>query len=198
MTEVLLDTHSSSGGTRASLLARVRQRDGVAWNELVELYGPLIAHWCQRYQLESHATADCVQEVFLAVHRHIQTYQPQRASGSFRAWLWTITRSKIHDWQRKTQWPAAGGSTALGNLQQLVSMADDEPSTNADVHSLMARALAQIQVEFEARTWEIFHRSVIDQVATPLVAQQFNVSAANVRKIRSRILHRLREQLGDI
>ncbi len=56
----------------------------------------------------------------------------------------------------------------------------------------------QIQPEFEPRTWEIFHRSVIDQLPTNLVAEEFGVTAANVRKVRSRILHRLREQLGDV
>ena len=192
---------ASSGATRSSLLARVCERDGQAWSELVELYGPLIAHWCQRCGLQSHATADCVQDVFLAVHRHVALYQPQGASGSFRAWLWTITRNKIRDCIRKTQWPAAGGTTALGNLQQLADDVDepglDQPSSVEDVQSLAARALKQIQIEFEPRTWEIFHRSVIDQVPTNLVAAEFGVTAANVRKVRSRILHRLREQLGD-
>ncbi len=119
---IKLTQGTSSGATRASLLARVRDRDGSAWYELVELYGPLVAHWCQRCGLEPHATADCVQDVFLAVHRNIALYQPQAVNGSFRAWLWTITRNKIRDAFRKSRWPAAGGTTALGNLQKV---ADD-------------------------------------------------------------------------
>ncbi len=202
MANQLLTHKSSSGATRGSLLARVRNRDSSAWSELVELYGPLIAHWCLRCGLHSHASADCVQEVFLAVHRSLGSYQPQAASGSFRAWLWTITRNKIRDVLRKSQWPAVGGSTAHANLQQLssdpVELCLDQPSSAADLHSLVARALQQIQVDFEARTWEIFLRSVVDQVPTQLVAQQFEITAANVRKIRSRVLHRLREQLGDV
>lgn len=193
---------ASSGATRASLLARVCDCDSAAWHELVEFYGPLIAHWCQRCGLEPHATADCVQDVFLAVHRTVRNYQPQATHGSFRAWLWTITRNKIRDTLRRTRWPAEGGSTALGNLQQLAENPDDlcldQPSSAVDVHNLLSRALKQIQIEFEPRTWEIFHRTVIDQVPTNLVAEQFGVTAANVRKVRSRILHRLREQLGDV
>lgn len=197
MAELSLDRQPSSGATRASLLDRVCDREPAAWHELVELYGPLIAHWCHRCRLESHATADCVQEVFLAVHRTIGNYQPQRQSGSFRAWLWTITRNKIRDMLRRSPWPAQGGTTALGDLQQL-AIEEVEPSSSEDVQSLVARALSQIRVEFEARTWEIFQRSVIDQVPTQLVAEQFGITAANVRKVRSRILHRLREQLGDL
>lgn len=194
-------TKPSTGATRASLLARVGERDASAWNELVELYGPLIAHWCGRCGLEPHATADCVQDVFLAVHRNLANYQPQATQGSFRAWLWTITRNKIRDALRKHNWPATGGSTALGKLHQLADDPEgcfDQPSSVADVKSLVNRAMYQIKIEFEPRTWEIFARSVIDQVPTNLVAEQFGVTAAYVRKVRSRILHRLREQLGDV
>lgn len=206
MAESLLKSSASSGGTRASLLARVCERDSEAWNELVELYGPLVAYWCQHSQLDGHATADCVQDVFLAVHRKVEAYHPQSTNGSFRAWLWTITRNKVRDHLRKSHWPAPGGTTALGNLQQLSDprerpnvhdLSDDEPSGPDELRSLVTRALGQIKVEFTSRTWAIFERSLIDQLPTPLVAEQFQVTTANVRQIRSRILRRLREQLGD-
>ncbi len=52
--------------------------------------------------------------------------------------------------------------------------------------------------EFTERSWGIFERSVIDNVPTAVVAQQFQVTDATVRQIRSRILRRLRQQLGDL
>lgn len=46
------------------------------------------------------------------------------------------------------------------------------------------------------RAWEIFCRSVIDGHSTESVAQEFGVTTANVRKIRSRILKTLRDNLA--
>ena len=75
---------------------------------------------------------------------------------------------------------------------------DAEPSSAAELKSLVSRALDQIRNEFELRSLDIFMRSVIDQVATDLVAMEFHVQPATVRQVRSRILRRLRQQLGDI
>ena len=78
----------SSNATRSSLLQRAAQRDAQAWRELVDLYGPLVAHWCRRCQLDSHSAADCVQDVFASVAVALEQFQPKQSSGSFRAWLW--------------------------------------------------------------------------------------------------------------
>jgi RNA polymerase sigma-70 factor, ECF subfamily len=194
---------SSGSGTRASLIARVRHHEASAWDELVELYGPLIAHWCYRFDLDSHTTADCVQEVFGAIFRAIPNYQALNRHGAFRGWLWTITRNKVRDQLRRqrAQSTPQGGTSAMVRLSEIPDideLSDEEPSSPAELQSLAARAFDQIRSEFETRSLAIFTRSVIDQVATPLVASEFQVQPATVRQVRSRILRRLRQQLGDL
>ncbi len=188
--------------TNPSLLSRARQLDSQAWESLVDLYGPLIATWCQRSKLDSHQTADCVQEVFAAVLRYLKDYVPKKTSGSFRHWLWTITRNKIFDqWRRESLSPRAkGGSTALQEVQELASLQEmeAEPTSRLDQEQLMARAMYQIRMEVEEKTWNIFQRVMIDQIPTAIVAEEFNTQPANVRQIRCRLLNRLRQQLGDI
>ncbi len=205
-------THADSDATRASLLFRAKQRESRAWHELVELYGPLIAHWCQRCGLDCHASADCVQQTFAAVLKSLSSYEAQKTSGAFRSWLWTIASNKIRDHIRshRRQAPAAGGSTALRALQMLPaddgladgstadSASNTDPSESEQLTALLTRALEQIREEFEQRTWQIFQRSVVDQIPTGLVAEEFSISSATVRQVRSRILRRLRQQLGDI
>ncbi len=204
-----VETNSnSSGATRGSLIARARSQLSAAWHELVELYGPLVAHWCMLCKLDSHATADCVQEVFAAVARSLDRFEPTKSNGAFRSWLWTITANKIRDHLRRDrqQPPAIGGSTALQSLQSLPDNLEEEalldcdqdPSSDAAIEQLVARGLQQVRNEFEVRTWTIFQRSVIDQIPTQSVAAEFQVSAAAVRQIRSRVLRRLRQQLGDL
>ena len=193
----------SSGATRASLISRARGQQSEAWQELVELYGPLIAHWCSRCRLDTHAAADCIQEVFASVAKSLDRFQPAKSNGAFRGWLWRITSNKIRDHFRRDgkQTQGAGGSTALQKLHDLPAeflIPDEEPSEAVELQRLVARGLSQVRAEFEARTWRIFERSVIDQLSTDAVAVEFAVTPAAVRQIRSRVLRRLRQQLGDL
>ncbi len=59
----------------------------------------------------------------------------------------------------------------------------DQPSSIQDVKSLVNRALKQIRVGIRTEDLGIFERSVIDQVPTQLVAQQYEVTSAYVRKV---------------
>lgn len=196
-------TDQSSNVTRSSLLQRAVQRDAQAWRELVDLYGPLVAHWCRRCSLDVHSSADCVQDVFASVAMALDQFSPQRETGSFRAWMWTITRNKLRDhFRRNAGTPAAtGGSTAMGLMQKIVDpvgVPDEEPTGDLQLQQLTSRALSQVQSEFEPRTWQAFWRTVVDGIATSEVARQLDMSEATVRQSRSRILRRLRLQLGDI
>src|SRR5262245_45750855 len=109
--------------TSPSLLDRARGNDADAWRRLVELYSPLVYHWCRRSGFTSHDAADVLQDVFQSVFRALPNFQRGK-SGAFRAWLWTITRNKIRNAVRKKVPDAAGGSTAQvlwGNIP------DEEP-----------------------------------------------------------------------
>lgn len=193
-----------SSETRLSLLDRARLRDEQAWRDLVDLYSPLIVRWCQRSHVSADATADCIQEVFAAVSRALDTFHAPGTSGAFRGWLWTITRNKLRDAARRSarQISAAGGSSALAVLQQIpqasVEIPSDEPSQLQDIDALMLRATKQIEAGFAANTWQAFWRTAVDGIATDAVAQELNLSTASVRQARSRIMRRLRQQLGDI
>ena len=191
----------SSDGTRSSLLRRAKARDEAAWGEIVDLYAPLVHYWCGRCGLNPDESADCVQDVFWSVARSLGNFESQRSDGSFRAWLWTITANRARDVMRKEgRHQATGGSTAMQSMQLVPdqrSIPDDEPTSELERSQLLLRAIAQIRGEFTERSWEIFERSVVDGIATELVAQQFSITAATVRQTRSRILRRLRQQLGD-
>lgn len=194
---------NSSRITRSSLIRRAGDREADAWCEVVDLYGPLIAHWCRRCGLDSHAAADCVQDVFAAVSVSLAAFEPTRAAGSFRAWLWTITRRKVLDQLRsKGRRPNAfGGSTAAVKFQEVVdasTIPDDEPTADDQIQRLLQRALQQVQGEFESKTWQAFTRSVIDGLPTDVVATELNLAPATVRQARSRVLRKLRQQLGDL
>ncbi len=193
----------SEGLTHSSLLRRAVMHDGRAWQELVELYGPLISTWCRRTGADWHMTADCIQEVFLVLAIRLDTFRPTGFSGAFRAWLWSIASNKLIDLFRASsrQPLATGGSTAHLAMQSVASEQDwmqDEPTDAVDVCSLTRRAIDQVRSEFTEQSWTVFERIVVDGIKTSIVAQELGISPAAVRQAKSRILRRLRQQLGDL
>jgi len=98
----------------------VKTEDPEAWQRLVKLYGPLVYHWCRSSGLKGEDSSDIVQEVFCAVARGIGGLRGGQ-TGSFRAWLRTITRNKIHDFfrRKKGQPEAPGGTVAQQQLMEV-------------------------------------------------------------------------------
>src|SRR5205823_14096001 len=94
-----------------------------------------------------------------------------------------------------------GGSSARERLAQLPGpppVEDDRVGDDAGERGLLARVLDLIRGEFEERTWAAFWRTVVDGRASKDVAAELAMSPGAVRVAKSRVLHRLREELGDL
>lgn len=96
-----------------------------------------------------------------------------------------------------------GGSTAQLNLGSIVDPIPIDDPTEPDhaepdhASAVLHRALEQIRAEFNASTWELFWRTTVLAHPTSLIAEEAGVTAAAVRQAKSRVLRRLRKQLGD-
>jgi RNA polymerase sigma-70 factor (ECF subfamily) len=192
------DRPASSSATPRSLLERVQAADAAAWGRLVELYAPLVLHWCRRGGLRAEDAADVFQDVFHAVAAHVRGFRRDRAGATFRGWLRAVTRSKVADHFRRLRHEPAGlgGSDARQFLAQLP--APDAPEDDADAErSLFHRTLESIRSEFEPRTWQAFWRTAVGGECAADVAADLGMSPGAVRVAKSRVLQRLRQELGD-
>jgi RNA polymerase sigma-70 factor (ECF subfamily) len=191
-----------SGQTSPTLLQRVRALEPAAWERLAELYGPLIYSWCRRYGLQAPDAADVFQEVFSAVAAAIDRFEHGASGSTFRGWLWTITRNKICDFYRRRQ-NEVGGVGGTAAQIQLMEIPDELMDSNGDVSShsamssLMHRGLEMVRAQFEPRTWEAFWRVAVEGQTTADVAADMGITANGVRQAKSRVLRRLRAELGD-
>lgn len=191
----------SISDTSSDLVSRLRVRDDQAWERFTAVYGPLVFYWCQRSRLGDADAADVVQNVFVAVAAAINNYRP-RSGSPFRAWLWTITRNKINDHFRvkNAAADAVGGSAAA---QRLAQLPDYEPHEETDAQdrdqlsALFHRGLATVRAEFEERTWQAFWRAAVENESTADIGAELGITANAVRQAKSRVLRRLRDQLGD-
>ncbi len=190
---------SMDKSTSLTLLERVRSRDGEAWRRLLHLYGPLVNRWCGLKGVRGQDADDVQQEVFQAVASGLDGFRRDRPGDTFRGWLRVITRNKLLDhFRRRDKQPEAqGGTTANRRLNEVPDqeLPDD---TEEDLGALYHRALELVRGEFESRTWEAFWRVAVGGQTPDVIAADLGVTPAAVRKAKSRVLHRLRQEIGDL
>jgi RNA polymerase sigma-70 factor (ECF subfamily) len=206
MNEASENNHSGgvpqpSSGTSGSLLERVKAGDPAAWERLISLYAPLVYNWCRHWDLQDQDIADICQEVFLSLVGHIAAFRKERKGDTFRGWLRTILRNKVHDHFRRLgrECQGVGGTDAQQRFFQLPQPQPEKAQiAGVEECALFHRALDMIRAEFEPRTWQAFWQTTIEGRAPKDVAADLGMSSGAVRVAKSRVLHRLREELGDL
>ncbi len=204
-----LGSSQSSGDklpTSASLLDRARHRDDLAWNELVELYAPLVYFWCRKTNIVEQDIPDVVQEVFRAVVTGIDGFRKDRSGDTFRGWLRTVTRSKLADhFRRLGRNPVAvGGSAAQWQMEHISEESSgQEPTDGEDDERLAGVGLFHCGLEkkppaFAPKPWQAFGRVTVDGLSATEAANELSMKSGTIRVAKSRVLQRLRRQLGDV
>ena len=195
-------TDSTNDLTSNTLIQRARSMDEDAWITLTEVYGPLIYYWCRRSGLSPDDAADILQDVFRSVASHLCSFRKEREGDSFRGWLWTITRNKIRDWTkvRKGKAIAAGGTAAHRCLADLPEHEPHELSCTQQtgIAHVVKRITESIRPSFEATTWQAFWRVTVDGIPSALVADELSISIDSVYQAKSRVLRKLRRELGNV
>ncbi len=187
--------------TSLSLLRRARDNEPDAWSRLVHLYRPLVLYWCGRGGVRGGDADDVAQEVLHAASASIGKFRREQPGDSFRGWLRGITRNCILLYFRRSRDRplAVGGSDALLRLQEIpqpLSDLDEDPPE--EVRSLYHRALELVRSEFEDRTWSAFWLTAVEGRSPVAVAPELGVTPAAVRQSKSRVLRRLKQEVGDL
>ncbi|MBI2926982.1 MAG: sigma-70 family RNA polymerase sigma factor [Verrucomicrobia bacterium] len=187
--------------TRPSLLLRLRDADDhEAWRAFVQIYTPLIYGFCRKHGLQDADAADVAQEVMRTVARRIGEFEYQPDKGTFRAWLFTVTRSKLNNFfQTLQRQPQGTGRTTVHEL--LEAQPSPQPDTDWD-HEYHQRlfewACGQVHDEFEASTWQAFWQTAVEGKAGASVAASLGLSVGAVYVAKSRVLARLRGVTKEI
>jgi RNA polymerase sigma-70 factor (ECF subfamily) len=188
--------------TRASLLVRIRDANNhVAWREFMQLYGPVIYGFARKRGLQDADAADLMQDVLRSVSAAIGRLDYDRRQGTFRGWLYTITRNKIFNFlsARKIRPRGSGDSTTNQLLDE-----HPDPSGETDQweteyqRRLVALAMDRIKGEFQDTTWRAFWLTAVEGVAASEAAQQVGLSPGAVYVAKSRVLARLKDEVETV
>ena len=132
-----------------------------------------------------------------AFHARRLDYDPSR--GSFRGWLFTVTRNKLLDLREKQRrGQGAGGSSAQEVLDQLPAR-EDESLWDAEFRRhLFSVAAGQVKSEFEEKTWNAFWASAVDGKKPQEIAATLGITVGAVYIAKSRVQARLKERVGEL
>ena len=132
---------------------------------------------------------DIIQEILFAVHKSRHAYDPKR---SFMSWFLSIAHYKLTDHIR----------TASKHQQSLSTLETHELQSSTD----LARELIELEDEklFQDRLTSLDERSrsvlqllKVDRLSTAAVAQQLNISKANVKVICHRAIEAIKRSIKD-
>jgi RNA polymerase sigma-70 factor (ECF subfamily) len=190
-------------GTSLTLLQRLRDNEPQAWRTMVQLYTPLIVHWCARRGVRGADAEDVVQEVLKAAAAGLSNFRREKASDSFRGWLHGIMRNMLlaHHRRHIRQPQASGGTNAFVQLKEVpdaAAPADEEDDPPSELEALQRRALELVRDQVEERTWQAFWFTAIEGHSPNDIAASLGITPTAVRVAKSRVLHRLKEQFGDL
>jgi RNA polymerase sigma-70 factor (ECF subfamily) len=185
------------------LLVRLRDpRDGEAWQQFVQVYAAVVYGFARKRGLQDADAADLMQDVFRAISTAIGRleYDPQR--GTFRSWLFTVTRSKLNNFlngQRRQ----VRGSGDSGGQERLEEHSAREENGAAEwdreyQQRVFTWATRRVQGEFQEATWQAFWLTAVEGKSAREAGQQLGMSSGAVYVARSRVLARLKEEVGQL
>ncbi len=196
------DDRRNPGTISSCLLHQVQENRPDGWNQVVQLYAPLVYYWCVREGLQPADAEDIVQEVFRTVADRVGQFVRTGTNGSFRGWLRTIVRNKIGNFLKQThrriqcekdfceeKRPDSECAAELSGLHE-------NPGHSAETQLLYLQVLDMIRTEFEEQTWRAFWRVVADGAPPKHVAGEMGISLNAVYLAKSRVLRRARDEMS--
>jgi RNA polymerase sigma-70 factor (ECF subfamily) len=195
--------------TSHSLLDRLRdhhhhhQRDAEAWQRWLTVYEPWLRGWLRRHRLQPADTDDLLQNILVVVNQKLPGFVHNGRPGAFRAWLRTILVNQVRSFLRSRRQQQHHQDQAVESPDWLDLLADSSSdlSRQWDLEhdqQLVRRLLAIVQPEFQPRTWEVFRLLVLEDRPAAEVAQFCGMELNAVYVAKSRVLARLRQELGGV
>lgn len=180
--------------TQPSLLSRVRDpANHEAWREFEAKYRDLIVRFCRKRGLQPMDADDVLQVVMAALVQSMPKFVYDRNRGHFRSYLYRSVKNAITHLASRPQ----TGQRALDTSMLAAIPGEDEAAqealwTQEWVNHHYRLALDKVRTSFDARSIEVFERSVRGEGVDQLAAA-FDTTTQAVHKIRQRIRNRIRE-----
>ena len=194
--------------TRVTLLARLKDwEDEESWRTFVKIYGQLIHGQAKSAGLSETEADEVMQETLIVVAHRIKTFTYNSEKGSFKGWLFRLTRWRIVDQFNKRQtghvpWE----SLALGD-ENLSGELSNMPAPSGELgaswerdwqQTMLDLALEKLRLKLPAKHFQVFQMLVQQHQSVPQVAGLLRCSQAYVHLVKFRGLRCLKKELARL
>jgi RNA polymerase sigma-70 factor (ECF subfamily) len=149
--------------------------------------------------LQDADAADLMQEVLRSVARNASKLEYDPRKGTFRGWLYTITRNKIYNFLSAQRIrPRASGDSGVREQLDAAPGREEEMDVEWEreyQRRLSAKAMERIKHEFQPRTWQAFWNTAVDDKPPEEVGAELKMSVGAVYVAKSRVISRLRDEV---
>jgi RNA polymerase sigma-70 factor (ECF subfamily) len=173
----------------------------MAWREFVQLYVPLVHSYGRQRGLQDADAADLAQDVLRCVARSAPNFQYDPARGTFRGWLFAVTRNELRKRAaRKARQTSGSGDSAVREVleQQPDAAAEEEEWGREYQWNQFRWAAEKVRSEFREGSWRAFWLSAVEGKEIEAVAAELGMSVGAIYIARSRITARIRQEIQDL
>ena len=193
-------THrAENGATTIGLLDRLdRPNNQMAWGEFDFRYRPIVVAVARRLGLCMSDADDVAQQTMIAFLREWSAgrYDPSR--GRVRTWMLAVVRHRVIDCIRARQRMRGLAGETLAELVPAHELERTWDDSSRQAILIEALDYLRSASRTESKTIDAFERFAIHAVPAEVVAEEFGLETAEVYRIKSRIVKRLREMVESI
>jgi len=200
----------NDAATRQSLISRLhRLNDCDSWSSFFELYWRLIYGTARDAGLSNEECEDVVQETVISVAKAMPEFHYNRQNGSFRSWLFQLTRWRIKDQIRRR------GRLALVPYESSkdVEMEDDAPPEIEESAvppeleekwneeweaNLLYAAVERVRRRHDPKQFQIFELTVIKEWPANKARRFLRVSRPTMYAARYRVRKAIIKEIEEL
>jgi RNA polymerase sigma-70 factor (ECF subfamily) len=192
--------------TRATLLHRLKNwQDNPSWQDFFDTYWKLIYDIATKAGLNVDEAKDVVQETMISVAKQMPDFEYDRA-GSFKTWLFKLTRWRIADQLRKRQGSSADDlADDIDADTKLKDKIEDPTSESLNAlwdaeweKHLLDAAMEKVKRRIDPEKYQIFDFYVNKEWPPAKIAESFNIPVSQVYLAKHRVSEMIAEEIKKL
>lgn len=203
------DLEQYAAQTRRSLIARLDNwEDQKTWDIFYKTYWRLIYSVARKAHLRQDEAWDVVQETILSIAKQSKKNMYDPKQGSFKSWLWNVTRWRINDQFRKrkkdTSLTQAPDLNDYQTEDWVDKIADEKNESFEQIwetewqNNILTAALARVKEKVSPQQYQIFDYYVLREWSASKVANHLGIGMTQVYLAKHRVGAILKKELAQI
>jgi RNA polymerase sigma factor (sigma-70 family) len=190
--------------TRTTLLKRLKDwQDQPSWQDFFDTYWKLIYDIAIKGGLTEVEAEDVVQETMITVARHMPNFKYDRTLGTFKGWLFNLTRWRISDQLRKRKGLPAIDPSDKDEAEIRLKKDPSSEFLNAlwDAEwekSLFDAAVMKVRRNLDPQKFQIFDFCVNKEWPPDKIAETFGIPTSQVYLAKHRVSEMIAEEVKKL